>query len=527
MRIKLPLFLGVCIFIFIVSAGGTLADIIIMENGRTIEGTIISKDRDSIKIKTDSGITMTIQKDTIARIVTRKSLLKTYTKKLKKLSADDVDGHYALAEWCKKNGLKDKYREELEKVLKLDPSLTRVKEELDRLKGKSGLENEEEKQASGDKKITAKKKPPIVKKKKPKKPSNRKKKKDDDFQGSRKKPAGAKAALKKVLDFLAKNQTKRGNWGKEDMIGTSPTVMVSYAALALMASGSTMSSGPYKDNVKKAVDWTVKNICTAPTAKGPWKPKPNWKYAIGGLLLCEAYAENKDPAIAKKIREVVVFLEKNQEATGGYGHFHPGPCESGYTELTAVSVWAVATLGMAKQLGIEMDETKYTKARDYLVKCSRGGPMRYSHCNGANPCPGRTGGGMLGLAMCGMKPKNKHMKKMASYMQKAMKRMEYGHALPAIHFVAGAAGSIQFSEKLWDLYVVHNFPKLIAAQKPDGSFNSIPNPTESRDVANEQADPSLFVTCMYALCLALDEGGLKFMSGIHAKKTFKQEVEEE
>jgi hypothetical protein len=508
---------------------GARADVIYLEDGRVIEGDIIEKGADVIKVKTGAGIVMPINRSDIVRIATRADMLKEYDAQLKKMDVKNSDAHMALADWCKKNGLRDKYRVELEAALKADPNNEEAKREITRLDGKSGLDEN----SGGEKPKTEKPAPVPVEKSAPKPeeksekpdkaaPAEKSDKKKDKnappAPGCKKKPAGSDEAFKKACDWLATTQLKRGSWGAEDMIGDGDVVKVSICALALMASGSTMTEGPYKEQVKKAVNWMVDSLTqkVENPNPSPWKPKPNWRWGYGCLLLCEAYAKHRDPKIAEKIKEVLKIMEDNQEATGGYGHFHGGPCENGYTELSIVSNWIVSSMGMAKQMGITGDEAKQKKALDYICQCAKGGPMRYSHVNGANPSPGRTAGGMFAIAMNGLK-KTKQFEDMANFVQKSIGRMEYGHATPSMHFFGGALGSIQHSTKMWELYVTTNFPKMLAAQNGDGSFRRIKNPSENLPSEDEQG--IYFYSGMFALALGLDYGNLTFMSGVYTQKT--------
>jgi hypothetical protein len=514
-----------CFLIIFVSAaliavlfsGGARADVIYLEDGRVIEGDIVEKGDDVIKVKTGAGIVMPINRADIVKIATREELIKEYDAQLKKVGDKNSDGHMALADWCKKNGLRDKYRVELDAALKADPNNEEAKREITRLDGKTGLDGADS--SAPEKKSDTGAKPesaaPKEDDKSAAKPVVSKDEKKKSAPVKKKTPAAA-AAYDKACKYLAQMQDARGNWAKEDYNTDEEVVRVSFATLALMSTGSTSSEGPYKDNVKRAVDWLVKKATEKPVycAGIKFTPKDNWRWSTAAMALAEAYADTRDNAVGMKLQELVAALENSQETTGGYGHYH-GKCENNYTELAVVCNWATASLGMAKELGLNVNNEKYKSAIEYIWMCSKGGPMRYSHVNGANPCPGRTGGGMFALAMCGRR-KTQHFEDMAAFVTKSIARVERGHASPTMHFLQAGLGCIQHSQKMWDLFVANNFQKIIANQTGDGSFRPMKNPEEDLGAETTQGTGPIYVTGLLALTLGLDEGGLHFMSGVYA-----------
>ena len=66
-------------------------------------------------------------------VITAKTNEEIYQEKLSELKPDDVNGHYQLGLWCRKNGLILEAYQEFEKVIKLEPKHAEAKKQLDSL----------------------------------------------------------------------------------------------------------------------------------------------------------------------------------------------------------------------------------------------------------------------------------------------------------------------------------------------------------------------------------------------------------
>src|ERR1051325_2287325 len=57
------------------------------------------------------------------------------------------------------------------------------------------------------------------------------------------------------LDYLAYNQHKLGHWTAQ---GRYPTAMTALAGMAMLSEGSTATQGKYSENIRRAVDYIVR-----------------------------------------------------------------------------------------------------------------------------------------------------------------------------------------------------------------------------------------------------------------------------
>src|SRR5437879_3555465 len=105
------------------------AGIVITTRGQRISGRIVSADENQIKIRTDKGPIVTVNREEIVSISKEKPA-DTFAKKWKKLADEDVKGFLALAAWAKENKLDAQAAECWEKVLKTDTENADAREAL-------------------------------------------------------------------------------------------------------------------------------------------------------------------------------------------------------------------------------------------------------------------------------------------------------------------------------------------------------------------------------------------------------------
>lgn len=163
----------------LLAAGVARAEIIFLEDGRVLEGEIVSKTDDEVSIKTSSGATIIVEPWEITKTVKKEDILKEYEEKKEKLDEKDAKALYELAKWCKKHCLKEQYKELLKAALKVDPKHAEAKKELDLLEGKIELP---EKPKAGKKKTKEGEKEKKTEKKKIF--GNREKKKEKKKEGT-------------------------------------------------------------------------------------------------------------------------------------------------------------------------------------------------------------------------------------------------------------------------------------------------------------------------------------------------------
>ncbi|KAF0242008.1 MAG: hypothetical protein FD180_4151 [Planctomycetota bacterium] len=96
------------------------ADTVTTIDGRRIEGKVTDLG-DEILLEGKYGSTR-FRKNQIDKIEYGKTSLELYAEKSAALKDDDAKGHWALAKWCKDNGIEAEYRKEAGKTVAADPN---------------------------------------------------------------------------------------------------------------------------------------------------------------------------------------------------------------------------------------------------------------------------------------------------------------------------------------------------------------------------------------------------------------------
>lgn len=111
-------------FIIIVLNVSAQAESLILKNGGRLEGTILNpagkNPPEVYQFKTHSGIRLDISSDQVDYTVYAGGAYEQYDKKVRSM-ADSVDGHLAMALWCKNNKLSSLEDRHYRRVLELEP----------------------------------------------------------------------------------------------------------------------------------------------------------------------------------------------------------------------------------------------------------------------------------------------------------------------------------------------------------------------------------------------------------------------
>src|SRR3990170_907170 len=104
------------------------ADVVHLTTGGKVEGKVTDL---GSELKVEGPIaTATISKDRVVSIERKETSYEAYLNKLSELKADDLEGHYQLALWCKDKNLGTQARKEFEAVIRIDPDHENARKEL-------------------------------------------------------------------------------------------------------------------------------------------------------------------------------------------------------------------------------------------------------------------------------------------------------------------------------------------------------------------------------------------------------------
>jgi len=479
--------------------------VVVLEGGRALCGKIVEDEEDTIKLRMEGGRTITIERERIREILTKEQVRERFKERLAQTDTENADDLYSLSKWCEKYGLQAERYQLLKKVLKLSPDHPRAKDELRILEGKLP----EAKKRASVAGITVN--PKFISK--PKNTSSKKEHKGifskrrsyrRRSKESKCKPKGTKTAIRKALEWLVKHPTR------VRYAPVGQVVVNALAGLALMSAGVKPGEGAAGQKLSQIAAMMMR---ATPGVRG----QECWGLGFGGMFLCEYYKRWPSDAMRQAIQKVVERLVQAQEDTGGWGHdgsHRPNPL--GYREFMMVSAPCMATLGMAKRLKIKVPGNAIAKAAEYAQNSSFAGGIGYSHMpqNRRGVTTGRTGMTIAAFACCKLY-KHPLYARMCRFLELRLKQTPISHATPSLGWLGSALGAVQIGPSVWDRYCKELMPTILEHQNPDGSFRWIKNPREN--IKTEDQLGPVFCTSIYLICLTIDRGHLRFLSGKYAR----------
>ena len=178
-------------------------------------------------------------------------------------------------------------------------------------------------------------------------------------------PSDANTAIAWSLEWLAKHQDEDGKWdcdgfSKHDApTGAAcdgpgkPTHDVGVTGLALLAflgNGNTMRSGPYKDSIKRGVNW----LRTEQGADGlfgqPTSHDFIYDHAIAAYAICECFGLSGYETLRPCAQKGLDYLEKHRNP---YSVWRYQPRDN--DNDTSVTTWAVMALESGKFFGLTVN----------------------------------------------------------------------------------------------------------------------------------------------------------------------------
>ncbi len=292
--------------------------------------------------------------------------------------------------------------------------------------------------------------------------------------------AETEAAIERGMAFLARTQSRDGSWGTRAGYGSYPTAMTALSGLALMAGGNTPVEGKYADNVRRAVDFILKQ--QPPNDNGPARglisnmaieQVPMYGHGFSMLFLGEAFGMERDPERQEKIKTVLEKAIKitgaSQSADGGW-LYHPN---SGGDE-GSVTITQIQGLRSIRNAGIKVPKEIIDKACKYIEgSANPDGGIRYQARGGGESRPPITAAAVAVMYNAGQY-EHPVAKKSLEYIKKLMKGQNGAQAFGGHYFYSTlytAQAMYLSSKENWKEYFPAVRDHLINSQSKDGSWN--------------------------------------------------------
>lgn len=200
-------------------------------------------------------------------------------------------------------------------------------------------------------------------------------------------PEKYRETVDRGLEWLAKQQYRDGHW--EGSGGRYPVAMTGLAGMALLAEGSTLRTGKYAPNLRRATDWLMQQTVPSGQIGNPGNPQQASRYMYGhgfGLLfLANVYGSEEDTERRRKLNGILtraaVFTHRAQTDKGGWGYVSARDGR-GFDE-GSVTITQVQALRATRNAGIAVPRKAIDMAVDYLKKSTNSnGGVIYSLASG-------------------------------------------------------------------------------------------------------------------------------------------------
>jgi hypothetical protein len=206
-------------------------------------------------------------------------------------------------------------------------------------------------------------------------------------------PRDVQGVLARGLAWLASRQIQAGQRGGVYLEGSweggeHQVAVTALAGLALLASGSTPTSGPYALHLQKAIDFL-----TGPRCRTRWglirfgnDSRPMYGHGFSTLFLAECYgmgAGARERDLRDTLRKAVQAIAASQSRDGGWYYFPPVASAVDSPDIAqdegSVTITQIQALRAARNAGIKVDRRVVERAVDYVRRSQDAdGGVRYT-----------------------------------------------------------------------------------------------------------------------------------------------------
>lgn len=288
--------------------------------------------------------------------------------------------------------------------------------------------------------------------------------------------AETETAIERGLSFLARTQSRDGAWRTKGGYGSYPTAMTALAGLALLAGGNTPVEGKYSENVRRAVDFILKQAHPANNGligNMAEEHVPMYGHGFSMLFLGEVYGMERDPDRQEKMKSVLekaIKLTGQAQSQAGGWLYQPN---SGGDE-GSVTITQIQGLRSVRNAGIQVPKSIIEKACKYIeMSANPDGGIRYQANGGGESRPPITAAAVAVMYNAGQY-EHPVAKKALEYVKRMLKGQNGAQAFGGHYFYSTLyTGQAMYlsSHENWKGYFPSIRDHLVNNQSKDGSWN--------------------------------------------------------
>ena len=336
-------------------------------------------------------------------------------------------------------------------------------------------------------------------------------------------PLDAKAveiAVDRGLSWLARHQDEDGRWDadgfmKHDTQGTAcdgpgnPVHDVGATALvmlAMLADGSTLRGGRYKQNLTRAANWLRSQQQPNGLVGQPASHDFIYDHAIAAWALSETYGLSNYKLMKPAVQNALNYLESHRNP---YAVWRYQPRDN--DNDTSVTTWAALALCSGRFFGLEVNPnaiqligTWYDQVTDsegragYTKAGERSSRKPGDHATRFPVERGEalTAAAMVGRLMLGQDPKDKPMMAKSARLLLAQPPQWTKDRIDAYYWFFGTYAMFHMGEEFWQGWAPH-LHALLEHQRTDGNFLGSWDPIGVWD----EDGGRIYATALYSLAL--------------------------
>lgn len=312
----------------------------------------------------------------------------------------------------------------------------------------------------------------------------------------------AEALVEGGSRWLASQQHRLGHWTAQ---GRYPAAMTALSGLALISHGSTPNQGKYAANVRRAVDYLIRQSRPNGLIGDPLRDdRYTYGHGFSMLFLSQVLGEEEDAdrreELVRVLEAAVDFTAKAQTAAGGWGYVSAKD-GNGFDE-GSTTVTQVQALRGCRDAGIAVPKSVIDKAVRYIHGCTlKDGGVQYSSKGGGGR-PAITAAAVACLFSAG-EYDDDFVPRMQSYCRRHLgvnNQSNYGHW----HYAHFYYSQVQYREgaDTWETYHGATRAKLFA------EATKVTTPTGTGYTWNQGYIGSVYTTALNLVILQLDNAYL-------------------